>query len=83
MLTNCRVFSDATEFCVRGVTLSETNDPSALREKFGRVIVDDMYQFVGLLDVNGMILEINRAAVESFGIRMDQVRGTPFWDADW
>ncbi|WP_455286573.1 adenylate/guanylate cyclase domain-containing protein [Cupriavidus necator] len=83
MLTNCRVFSDATEFCVRGVTLSETDDPSALREKFARVIVDDMYQFVGLLDVNGMILEINRAAVESFGIRMDQVRGTPFWDADW
>ncbi|RDK10052.1 adenylate/guanylate cyclase domain-containing protein [Cupriavidus lacunae] len=83
MLTNCQVFSDATEFCVRGVTLSKRDDPETLREKFARVIVDDMYQFVGLLDVNGMILEINRAAVEGFGIQMDQVRGTPFWDADW
>lgn len=82
MLTNCQVFSHATEFCVRGgVTLSETDDPETLREKFARVIVDDMYHFVGLLDVNGMILEINRAAV--VGIQMDQVRGTPFWDADW
>ncbi|TPQ33950.1 adenylate cyclase [Cupriavidus pinatubonensis] len=42
-----------------------------------------MYQFVGLLDVNGMILEGNRAALESVGLRLDDVRGKPFWETRW
>ncbi|CAG2153870.1 adenylate/guanylate cyclase domain-containing protein [Cupriavidus numazuensis] len=83
MPANSQMFSEATEFRVRGVTLSATDDRETLRDKFARVMVDDMYQFVGLLDVNGTILEINRAAAEGVGISVEEVRGTPFWEANW
>lgn len=68
---------------VRDVVLSATDDPQTLREKFARIVLDEMYQFVGLLDVDGMTLEINRAALEGAGIRLDDIQGRPFWDARW
>ena len=42
-----------------------------------------MYQFVGLLDAAGMTLEINRAALEGAGIRLDDIQEKPFWEARW
>jgi len=44
-------------------------------------MLDAIYQFVGLLDVHGNMLEINRAALEAVGICMDDIRGKPFWEA--
>jgi hypothetical protein len=42
-----------------------------------------VYQFVSLLDVNGMALEINRAALEGAGIQLKDIQGRPFWEARW
>ena len=42
-----------------------------------------MHEFVGLLDVNGTTLEINRAALEGAGISLGTIRGRPFWEARW
>ena len=47
------------------------------------VILDGMYQFVGLLDPRGNILEINRSALEGAGQRIEDIRGKPFWTARW
>src|ERR1700744_4440542 len=52
-------------------------------ERRAAVILDGMYQFVGLLDPNGNILEINRSALEGAGVRIEEIRGTPFWTARW
>ncbi|NLP60143.1 adenylate/guanylate cyclase domain-containing protein [Paraburkholderia sacchari] len=76
-------FSDVPELRVGDVTLSAIDDPQTQRNKLARVMVDAMYQFVGLLDANGTMLEINRAALEAAGIRMDDIRGKPFWEARW
>lgn len=43
--------------------MSVTDKLPACREKFGRIVLDEMYQFVGLLDPNGTTFEINRAAL--------------------
>ena len=67
---------------VRDVTLSVTDDPQTYREKLARIVLDEMYQFVGLLDADGMTLEINRAALEGTGIEMD-IKGKPFWETRW
>ncbi|CAM2162547.1 adenylate cyclase [Paraburkholderia sacchari] len=75
--------SDVPELRVGDVTLSAIDDPQTQRNKLARVMVDAMYQFVGLLDANGTMLEINRAALEAAGIRMDDIRGKPFWEARW
>lgn len=78
-----RVFPAPLELQVRDVTLSASDDFQTQRDKLAHIMLDAMYQFVGLLDVHGTMLEINRAALEAIGIRMDDIRGKPFWEARW
>jgi PAS domain-containing protein len=42
-----------------------------------------MVQFVGLLDANGTVLEINQAALDGGGIKLSEVEGKPFWTTFW
>jgi PAS domain S-box-containing protein len=80
---NHRLFRDTSALRVRGVTLSATDDLQTHREKLARIVLDEMYQFVGLLDADGMTLEINRAALEGAGIQLDDIQGKPFWETRW
>ena len=41
------------------------------------------YQFLGVLDVQGRVLDANRTALDSVGANMDDLRGEPFWDCPW
>lgn len=68
---------------VKGVTLVPDDATEVRRQKLARIILDAMYQFLGLLDVDGTVLEINRAALEGAGICLDEVIGKPFWEARW
>ncbi|WP_205754910.1 EAL domain-containing protein [Azoarcus sp. DD4] len=65
------------------MTLAATDSAQTHREKLARILLDGMYQFVGLLDAQGTTLEINRAALEGAGLRLADVRGRPFWDTRW
>ncbi len=78
-----QLFLHSAKFRVRDVTLSASDSFDTRRDKLARIMLDAMYQFVGLLDVDGKMLEINRAALEGIGIRMDDIRGKPFWEARW
>jgi PAS domain S-box-containing protein len=82
-LVDLQPLSTAAVLRVRDVTLAASDCPQTQRHKLARIMVDEMYQFVGLLDVDGMILEANRAALEAVGIQVDDVRGKPFWEAHW
>lgn len=68
---------------VKGVTLISDDTTEVRRQKLARIILDAMYQFLGLLDVDGTVLEINRAALEGAGVCLDDVVGKPFWEARW
>lgn len=68
---------------VKGVTLVSDDTTDVRRQKLARIILDAMYQFLGLLDVDGTVLEINRSALEGAGVRLDDVVGKPFWEARW
>jgi PAS domain S-box-containing protein len=52
-------------------------------ERLAAVILDGMYQFVALLNTQGDILEVNRAALEAAGQGIEEIRGKPFWTARW
>jgi len=80
---NHQLFSESAALHVRDVILCATDNLQTYREKLARIVLDEMYQFVGLLDVNGMTLEINRAALEGAGIQLDDIQGKPFWEARW
>lgn len=68
---------------VRDVELSPADSAQRRREKLARVVLDEMYQFVALLDIDGLLLEVNRAALEGGGIRLEDIRGKSFWTARW
>lgn len=48
-------------------------------EHLTRVILDQMYQFVGLLDSEGRVLEINKTALDAAGLKLEDIQGLPFW----
>jgi PAS domain S-box-containing protein len=77
--------SPIQERLLRALQQNETSGSAdALEhERRAAVILDGMYQFVGLLDPKGNILEINRSALEGAGQRIEEIRGTPFWTARW
>ena len=58
---------------------------STLAEKERRfhAVFDQAYQYAGLLEPDGSILEINRTALDSMGVDLCQVRGLALWDAPW
>lgn len=51
-------------------------------EKF-RAIFNQAIQFVGLLQPDGVTLEINQTALNFAGITREEVIGKPFWETKW
>ena len=74
---------DAHGVRIGDVLLLPSDDAQSRREKLARVVLDGMYQFVGLLDAEGRILEINHTALEGAGLTIEEIRGRPFWEARW
>ena len=52
-------------------------------ERRFRAIFDQEFQFVGLLDARGTLVEVNRAALEGAGISREEAVGRPFWATRW
>ncbi len=48
-----------------------------------RDILDGLFAFVGLLSLDGILLEVNRAALEAGGVKREEVIGTYFPQAYW
>ena len=57
----------------------------ALREseqKF-RAIFNQTFQFIGLMDTDGNLLEANQTARDLLGLEEEDVLGMPFWETVW
>ncbi len=53
------------------------------RDRRFRAIFDHTFQFIGLLDPKGTMLEINRTALDFVGVKLHDVVGRPFWEGPW
>ncbi len=54
-----------------------------LGESKTRAIFDQTFQFIGLLDREGMVLDANKSALEFAAIKLESVLGKPFWETPW
>ena len=72
---------------------AETADPGAqlasagsvhnslrVREQQALLILNEMYQFVALLDAQGNELETNQTSLDAVGLRREDCIGHPFWE---
>jgi PAS domain S-box-containing protein len=73
----------ARDITVRGTEIRATEERQRYREKIARVTLDSMVQFVGLLDAEGTVLEINKVALDAVGLALFDVEGKPFWTTFW
>ncbi len=48
-----------------------------------RTIFDQSFQFIGLLDPQGRVLDVNRTALDFAGVEPGDVTGRFFWDTVW
>jgi PAS domain S-box-containing protein len=46
-------------------------------------VLNSLFTFVGLLDVNGILLDANNAPLAAAGIDINDVKGKYFWDCFW
>ncbi|RPH37623.1 MAG: PAS domain S-box protein, partial [Desulfobulbaceae bacterium] len=57
----------------------------ALREserKF-KAIFEQTFQFIGLMTIDGVLIEANRAALQLVGVEESEIVGRFFWDTPW
>src|SRR5688572_21295471 len=52
-------------------------------ERRYHAIFDQTFQFIGLLDVEGTLLDANRTALNFVGVGAGDVIGKPFWETPW
>lgn len=68
---------------VQGTRILATDTRQQYREKIARIALDNMVQLVGIIDPDGMVLEINPAALNAVGYKLSDVEGRPLWTTCW
>lgn len=67
------ICQDVTEL----VRLQEEAEESRRKQ---REMLDSMFTFIGLLSLDGTLIDANRAAIEAFGLRRKDMIGRKIWD---
>ena len=52
-------------------------------ERKFRAIFDQTFQFIGLMALDGTVLEVNKTALRFSGLEESDVVGRPFWETQW
>ncbi|MDD5691484.1 MAG: PAS domain-containing protein, partial [Candidatus Omnitrophica bacterium] len=48
-----------------------------------RAVFDQTFQFIGLMNTKGNLIEANRAALDFSGVEASKVLNKPFWETSW
>jgi PAS domain S-box-containing protein len=51
------------------------------KERRFRAVFDQTFEMMAILDLNGLVVELNQTALEVAGKPLDFLRGRPFWEA--
>ena len=72
---------DTEEIALIGTDL--TGHWKAESDQQARILLDLSLQFVGLLDPEGHLIDVNRTALDFVKVKSEEVLGLPFWDCPW
>ena len=61
----------------------QRDEELAAADRRFRAIFDQTFQFIGLMDVDGTLLEANDSALRFASVRPQDVIGKKFWDTPW
>jgi PAS domain S-box-containing protein len=61
----------------------KVEDALRVSERKIRAIFDQTFQFIGMLALDGTLIEVNRTAMQFRGINESDCLGKPFWDTPW
>jgi PAS domain S-box-containing protein len=64
-------------------TNTDVQEQRTRRDRMFRAVFDNTFQFIGLLGLDGKILEANRAALDFAGVKLQDVKGKYFWETPW
>ncbi|MFA5270813.1 MAG: PAS domain S-box protein [Candidatus Omnitrophota bacterium] len=48
-----------------------------------RAVLDQTFQFIGIMTVDGTLIEVNKAAIDLIGSDASSYLNKPFWDTPW
>jgi PAS domain S-box-containing protein len=88
ILLYCRLVDSKSSPLILIVTVDITDRKQAIEalkesEHKVRAIFDLSFGFLGLLTIDGLVLEINRTALEFAGVQLSDIQGKPFWETPW
>ena len=72
----------AEEHVLRVVAQQQQALHQAGEERLKRVL-DQLFVFVSVLDLQGRVLQTNSAPLDEAGIALEEVFGRPFWECHW
>jgi PAS domain S-box-containing protein len=64
-------------------SVSQTSQGSLFDESLVQFVFNATYQFVGLLEPDGTVVEANQTALNFGGLTREDVIGKPFWECHW
>jgi PAS domain S-box-containing protein len=70
-------------FTSRGAEIRPEDTLGQYLQKLTCPTPDGVFQLFGVLSTDGILLEINRAALEGGALTRDEIIGKPFWETFW
>jgi PAS domain S-box-containing protein len=63
--------------------LKESQTALQIKEERFAAIFNHTFQFIGLMTPDGILIEVNEAALQFFKMNLEQVIGKTYWDDSW
>ncbi len=62
---------------------TQLSEKLKISENKFRAIFNQTYQFTGLMDLEGTLIEANQSSLDASGVRAEDVLHKPFWETVW
>lgn len=81
--TRCGLENKTQELETALLQLRKAQETISESERKFRAIFDHTFQFIGLMQPDGLVLEVNETALKFAGKSKDEVVGLYFWETPW